>query len=127
MYKKRDEEASISFDNPVLDLVLYYTKPLASKLAIAMQFTTFITLFATLAAKSVHASPLEQRRAPVGTGYIHFYADMECTEPFVKDTIFTQGDKCLSNQYTGPYGSFKVQENGFTRTGKLAYDQDCAK
>lgn len=90
-----------------------------------MQFTTFITVAVTLAATSVHASPLEQRQTLVGIGYIRFYADTACTEPFVEDTIFTEGDRCLSNEYTGPYGSFKVQDNGFARTGKLADGQDC--
>lgn len=85
-----------------------------------MQLTNLLPLITTLAAMTVHALPkpstIAERQSP-GIGIIRFYAGSGCEEPWLEDTVFFQGDKCRSNEYTGPYGSFRVQQNGFTRTG----------
>jgi hypothetical protein len=85
-----------------------------------MQLTNLLALITALAATSVSALPnpatIAERQSP-GIGIIRFYAGSGCEEPWLEDTVFFQGDKCLSNSYTAPYGSFRVQSNGFTRTG----------
>jgi|TARA_R110002003_G_scaffold388_5_gene19332 hypothetical protein len=84
-----------------------------------MQFTSIIALMTAIAATSVQAAPstsVEERQALIG--YIRFYAGTGCEEPWVEDTVFQQNDKCLSNTFTQPYGSFKVIDNYFTRTSK---------
>ena len=88
-----------------------------------MQFTNIIGLLTVIAATSVQAAPgasLEERQATIA--YIRFYAGTGCQEPWLEDTVFQQGDKCLSNTYTGPYGSFFIQTNSFTRTSKSSHD-----
>jgi hypothetical protein len=84
-----------------------------------MQLTSIVALVTAIAAVGVQAlpsSPMEERQATIG--YIRFYAGTGCEEPWLEDTVFVQGDKCLSNTYTAPYGSFNVQDNSFTRTSK---------
>jgi hypothetical protein len=86
-----------------------------------MQPTTLLAATIALATTSVSALPsssLAERQAFIG--YLRFYGGTGCQEPWLEDTVFQQGDKCLSNTYTGPYGSFNIQTNGFTRTSKLA-------
>jgi hypothetical protein len=85
-----------------------------------MQLTNVFALIAALAATSVVALPnpstIAERQVP-GIGIIRFYAGSGCEEPWLEDTVFFEGDKCLANTYTAPYGSFRVYQNGFTRTG----------
>ena len=85
-----------------------------------MQLTNILGLIAALAATGANALPnpstIVERQSPE-IGIIRFYAGSGCEEPWPEDTVFFQGDKCLSNEYTAPYGSFRVQSNGFTRTG----------
>jgi hypothetical protein len=87
-----------------------------------MQLTSIIALFTAIAASGVKALPsssIEQRQATIA--YIRFYGGNGCEEPWLEDTVFQQGDKCLSNSYAGPYGSFDIQTNSFTRTSKPAF------
>ncbi|KAF2026904.1 hypothetical protein EK21DRAFT_92030 [Setomelanomma holmii] len=91
-----------------------------------MKLTNIITLLATVAATSVRAAPsssVDERQALIG--YIRFYAGTGCEEPWIEDTVFQQGDKCLSNDFTGTYGSFKVIDNSFTRTIRLFANPVC--
>lgn len=84
-----------------------------------MQLTKFIALLAATAATTVNAAPgapLEERQATIA--YLRFYAGSGCEEPWLEDTVFQQGNKCLSNTYTAPYGSFFIRDNYFTRTSK---------
>lgn len=84
-----------------------------------MQLTKIIALLAATAATSVQAAPgttLEDRQATIA--YLRFYAGSGCEEPWLDDTVFQQNDKCLSNTYTLPYGSFFIRDNFFTRTSK---------
>lgn len=90
-----------------------------------MQFTSLITLLTAAAFTGVQALPnpalessIEERQTPF-IGYIRFYGGTGCQEPWVEDTVFQQNDKCLSNTFTQPYGSFNIQQNGYTRTSKL--------
>jgi hypothetical protein len=85
-----------------------------------MQLTALALALATglIASASALPSSLSERRAVPFIGYIRFYGGNGCQEPFVEDTVFQQQDKCLSNEYTGPYGSFEVRDNGYTRTSK---------
>jgi hypothetical protein len=85
-----------------------------------MQLTNLLAIITALAATSVNALPnpsaIGERQAP-GIGIIRFYAGSGCEEPWLEDTVFFQGNDCLANSYTAPYGSFRVQQNEFTRTG----------
>ena len=86
-----------------------------------MQLTNLIALVSALAATSVNARPnpstIAERQLPgYGVAIIRFFAGMGCEEPWLEDTVFYQGDVCLNNTYTAPYGSFKVYINTFTRT-----------
>jgi hypothetical protein len=85
-----------------------------------MQLTTLRTLATCLVASvsALPSFPVEERQALIG--YLRFYDGTGCQEPWLEDTVFQQGDKCLSNTYIGPYGSFDIQTNGFTRTSKLS-------
>ncbi|KAH7067385.1 hypothetical protein BKA63DRAFT_582223 [Paraphoma chrysanthemicola] len=91
-----------------------------------MQLTSIIAFMTAIAATSVQAAPstsVEERQALIG--YIRFYAGSGCEEPWIEDTVFIQGDKCLSNTFTQPYGSFKVINNFYTRTIRLFANPVC--
>jgi hypothetical protein len=93
-----------------------------------MQFTSIIALVSALATTSVQAAPaattaLESRQALIA--YIRFYGGGGWQEPWLEDTVFQQNDKCLSNTYAGPYGSFDVINNSFTRTSKFCWGWCC--
>jgi hypothetical protein len=84
-----------------------------------MQLTALLALASgLLASASALPSTLSSRQTVPFIGYIRFYGGGGCQEPWLEDTVFQQQDKCLSNEYTGPYGSFEVRTNGYTRTGK---------
>lgn len=102
--------------------LLIVTSTTAPPQSAIMHFTNIIALISALAATSVQAAPalaasLEQRQALIG--YIRFYGGNGCQEPWIEDTVFQQNDQCLNQTFAGPYGSFNVQTNAWTRTSKL--------
>lgn len=82
-----------------------------------MKLTNILALLTATVTTGVQAMPsssLSERQALIA--YIRFYAGNGCEEPWLEDTVFQQGEQCLANTYAGPYGSFNVLNNSFTRT-----------
>ena len=101
-----------------------------------MQFTSIVALISALAATSVQAAPtpaaapvavasLEERQALIA--YIRFYGGNGCQEPWIEDTVFQQNDQCLNNSFAGPYNSFDIQTNAFTKTIRLYATTACGQ
>ncbi|KAF2831712.1 hypothetical protein CC86DRAFT_378500 [Ophiobolus disseminans] len=85
-----------------------------------MQLSNIIALFAAAVATGVQAAPnaaLTERQALIS--YIRFYGGGGCQEPWIEDTVLQQSDTCQPQTFTGPYGSFAVQSNSFTKTIRI--------